>query len=45
MNEENNYIIMDIRFIERVEQAWQDHNAGKFIRTTKDDFLKKLRAC
>lgn len=35
----------DLRFAERVEHVWQDHDKGKFIRTTKEDFLKKLRAC
>jgi AbrB family looped-hinge helix DNA binding protein len=35
----------DLIFAERVEKAWQDHDRGKFVTKSKDDFLKKLRAC
>ena len=35
----------DLIFAERVEKAWQDHDKGKFITKSKDDFLKELRAC
>ena len=35
----------DLVFAERVEKAWQDYDKGKFIKKSKDDFLKELRAC
>ena len=35
----------DLIFAERVEKAWQDYDKGKFIRKSKDDFLKALRTC
>ena len=35
----------DLVFAERVEKAWQEYDAGKFERKSKDDFLKALRAC
>lgn len=35
----------DLVFAERVEKAWQDYDKGKFVKKSKDDFLKELRAC
>jgi AbrB family looped-hinge helix DNA binding protein len=35
----------DLIFAERVEKAWQDHDKGKFITKSKEEFLKELRAC
>ena len=35
----------DLLFAERVEKAWQEHDKGKFVSKTKDDFLKELKAC
>ncbi|MDD5086185.1 MAG: AbrB/MazE/SpoVT family DNA-binding domain-containing protein [Candidatus Nanoarchaeia archaeon] len=35
----------DLIFAEKVEKAWQDHDKGKFVTKTKDNFLKDLRAC
>jgi AbrB family looped-hinge helix DNA binding protein len=35
----------DLLFAERVEKSWQEHDKGKFITKSKDDFLKELRAC
>ena len=35
----------DLIFAERVEKAWKDHDKGKFVTKSKDDFLKELRAC
>ena len=35
----------DLIFAERIEKAWKDHDKGKFLTKSKDDFLKELRAC
>ncbi len=35
----------DLIFAERVEKAWREHDAGKFVKKSKDDFLRELRAC
>ncbi len=35
---------MSHKFIERVEKAWQDHDKGKFVRTSKKDFLRALNS-
>lgn len=35
----------DLIFAERIEKAWKDHDKGKFLIKSKDDFLKELRAC
>ena len=35
----------DLIFAERVEKAWQDYDKGKFVKKSKGDFLKELRAC
>jgi AbrB family looped-hinge helix DNA binding protein len=35
----------DLLFAEKVEKAWQDYDKGKFIKKSKNDFLKELRAC
>ena len=35
----------DLIFAERVEQAWKDHEKGKFEKKSKKDFLKELHAC
>ena len=35
----------DLIFAERVEKAWQEHDKGKFVTKTKDEFLKELKAC
>ena len=35
----------DLVFAKRVEKAWQDYDKGKFVKKSKDDFLKELRAC
>ena len=35
----------DLLFAKRVEKAWQDYDKGKFVKKSKDDFLKELRAC
>ena len=35
----------DLLFAERVEKAWQEHDKGKFVSKSKDEFLKELRAC
>jgi len=35
----------DLLFAEKVERAWQDYDKGKFIKKSKEDFLKELRAC
>ena len=35
----------DMAFATRVEKAWQDYDKGKFVRKTKDDFLKELKLC
>ncbi len=35
----------DLVFAEEVEKAWQEYDQGKFVKKTKEDFLKELRAC
>jgi len=35
----------DFVFAEKVEEAWQEYDKGKFENKSKDDFLKELRAC
>jgi len=35
----------DLAFAEEVEKAWQEYDQGKFIKKSKEDFLKELRAC
>ena len=35
----------DLLFAERVEKAWQEHDQGKFVSKSKEEFLKELRAC
>ena len=35
----------DLKFAEEVEKAWQKHDRGEFITETKEEFLRKLRAC
>lgn len=35
----------DLLFAEKVEKAWQEHDKGKFITKSKEDFLKELRVC
>ncbi len=32
-------------FDEEVEKAWQEYDKGKFVKKSKRDFLKELRAC
>jgi len=34
----------DLVFAERIEKAWKEHDKGKFISKSKDDFLKELHA-
>lgn len=33
----------DLLFAERVEKAWQEHDKGKFLKKSKEDFLKLLK--
>ncbi len=35
----------DLAFAERIEKAWKEHDKGKFITKSKNDFLKELRTC
>jgi AbrB family looped-hinge helix DNA binding protein len=35
----------DLLFAEQVEKAWVEHDKGKFVSKSKDDFLKELRSC
>ncbi|MFH1917109.1 MAG: AbrB/MazE/SpoVT family DNA-binding domain-containing protein [Nanoarchaeota archaeon] len=35
----------DLIFAERVENAWQDYDKGKFKKKSKEDFLKELKSC
>lgn len=35
----------DLVFAEKVENAWKEYDKGKFIKKSKNDFLKELRAC
>jgi AbrB family looped-hinge helix DNA binding protein len=35
----------DLIFAERVEQAWQDYDKGKFKKKSREDFLKELVSC
>lgn len=35
----------DILFSQRVGAAWKEYDKGKFIKKSKDDFLKELRKC
>lgn len=35
----------DLAFAEEVEKAWQEYDQGKFVKKSKEDFLKELRAC
>ena len=35
----------DFVFAEKVENAWHEHDNGKFENKTKDDFLRELRLC
>ena len=35
----------DLEFAELVENAWKDYDDGKFVKKSKKDFLKELRAC
>ncbi len=35
----------DLAFAEEVEKAWQEYDKGKFVKKSKEDFLKELRAC
>jgi len=34
----------DLVFAERIEKAWKEHDKGKFVSKSKDDFLKELHA-
>ncbi|MBI2146856.1 AbrB/MazE/SpoVT family DNA-binding domain-containing protein [Candidatus Woesearchaeota archaeon] len=35
----------DLAFADAVEKAWQEHDKGRFKRSSKEDFLKELHAC
>jgi AbrB family looped-hinge helix DNA binding protein len=35
----------DLLFAEEVEKAWQEYDKGKFVKKSKEEFLKELRAC
>ena len=35
----------DILFAQKVDAAWKEHDKGKFITKSKDNFLKELRRC
>ena len=35
----------DLIFAEKVEKAWQEYDKGEFKKSSKQDFLKELRAC
>lgn len=35
----------DLFFADKVDKAWRDYEKGKFVKKTKDEFLKELRAC
>ncbi len=35
----------DIEFAKRTEEAWQEYDKGKFVKKSKEDFLKELRSC
>ena len=35
----------DLAFAEEVEKAWQEYDKGKFVKKSKEAFLKELRAC
>jgi len=34
----------DLVFAEHVEKTWEEYDGGKFVRASKDDFLKQLNA-
>ncbi|MBD3203673.1 AbrB/MazE/SpoVT family DNA-binding domain-containing protein [Candidatus Woesearchaeota archaeon] len=38
-------LIDDLKFAEKVEKAWQKYDKGKFIKKSKEEFLKELQAC
>ncbi len=35
----------DLSFGQKVEKSWQEYDRGKFVKKSKDNFLKELRAC
>jgi len=35
----------DLIFAERVDNAWKEYDKGKFIKKSKEGFLKELRSC
>ena len=35
----------DLEFIRRTEEAWQEHERGKFVSMPADKFLEELDKC
>jgi len=35
----------DLVVAEKVEAAWKEYDKGKFVKRSKQDFLKELRSC
>ncbi len=35
----------DLAFAKEVEKAWQEYDKGKFVKKSKESFLRELRAC
>ena len=33
----------ELKFIQRIDAAWDEYEKGKFIRKSKEDFLKELK--
>ena len=35
----------DILFAQKIDAAWAEYDKGKFVKKSKEDFLKVLRSC
>ncbi len=35
----------ELKFIQKIDAAWDEYEKGKFISKSKEDFLKELRKC
>jgi AbrB family looped-hinge helix DNA binding protein len=35
----------DILFAKKIDEAWAEYDKGKFVKKSKEDFLKVLRSC
>jgi bifunctional DNA-binding transcriptional regulator/antitoxin component of YhaV-PrlF toxin-antitoxin module len=33
----------DLEYIKRIDQAWEDYDKGKFVKMSKEAFLKELK--